>query len=88
MADPALGAPVLILLPQLPLFPVVGNAFFSVKWALSTPNTTLQAPVMPRLAHPHTSPVCLSLQSNSISSTGVTALTAALCYNRGLLSLK
>uniref|UniRef100_A0A8C3R690 NLR family CARD domain containing 3 n=1 Tax=Cyanoderma ruficeps TaxID=181631 RepID=A0A8C3R690_9PASS len=44
-------------------------------------------PVMPRLAHPHTFPVCLSLQSNSISSTGVTALTAALCYNRGLLSL-
>uniref|UniRef100_A0A8C0TXG7 NLR family CARD domain containing 3 n=1 Tax=Cyanistes caeruleus TaxID=156563 RepID=A0A8C0TXG7_CYACU len=39
------------------------------------------------LAHPHTLPVCLSLQSNSISSTGVTALTAALCSNKGLLSL-
>uniref|UniRef100_U3JP62 FISNA domain-containing protein n=1 Tax=Ficedula albicollis TaxID=59894 RepID=U3JP62_FICAL len=44
-------------------------------------------PVMPRLAHPHTFPVCLSLQSNSISSAGVTALTAALCSNKGLLSL-
>uniref|UniRef100_A0A8D0FAP1 NLR family CARD domain containing 3 n=1 Tax=Strix occidentalis caurina TaxID=311401 RepID=A0A8D0FAP1_STROC len=33
------------------------------------------------------SPICLSLQSNSISSAGVTALTAALCSNKGLINL-
>uniref|UniRef100_A0A8B9G552 NLR family CARD domain containing 3 n=1 Tax=Amazona collaria TaxID=241587 RepID=A0A8B9G552_9PSIT len=33
------------------------------------------------------SPICLSLQSNSISSAGVTALTEALCSNKGLINL-
>lgn len=33
------------------------------------------------------SSVCLSLQSNSISSAGLTALTAALCSNKGLINL-
>lgn len=30
----------------------------------------------------------LDLQSNSISNTGVSALTAALCSNKGLTDLK
>ncbi|NXF35176.1 NLRC3 protein, partial [Nyctibius bracteatus] len=61
---------------------------FSVKQAHFTPNPTLQPTCHGKTGPPLTpSPVCLSLQSNSISSVGVTALTAGLCSNKGLISL-
>ncbi|OXB60051.1 hypothetical protein ASZ78_000954, partial [Callipepla squamata] len=41
---------------------------------------------MARLSPPNTA-FCVSLQSNSISNSGVSALTAALCSNRGLIDL-
>lgn len=48
------------------------------QWLPGGPGTDAQA--LPR-------PVC-SLQSNSISDTGVAALTGALCSNQTLISLK